>query len=230
MKTIGLIGSPSWDDTVEAARRVNVHTRMRRGGLRSAPCVIATFGPLPGSDEAVDDEASAVHAGMSVVRGGAQVVALCTVDQHRYAEAITAAIAPIPLIHVADAVGSRLTSEGVGRVAVIGTRAAMEDAYLVGALRAYVEVLVPQDEDRVELDRIVQDEMRRGRRLRSSRERVFNVVSGLVSAGAEAVLLATSELESLVEPDLSVVTVYDAGELHAAAIVDAALVGRAPGT
>lgn len=223
MKTIGLIGSPSWDDTVEAARRVNVHTRIRRGGLRSAPCVIATFGPLPGTDEAVDDEASAVHAGLSVVRGGAQVVALCTVDQHRYAEAIAAAIAPVPLIHVADAVGARLTAEGIGRVAVIGSRAAMEGACLVGPLRAYVQVVLPDEEDRIELDRIVHDEMRRGRRLRASRERVFNVVAGMVSIGAEAVLLATSELEALVEPDLSVVTVYDAGELHAAAIVDAAL-------
>lgn len=223
MKTIGLVGGPSWDDTVETARRVNVHTRIRCGGLRSAPCVIAAYDP---SDElaAEDRQAAAtVHGARSVSLGGAQVVALCSADLHTAAAEVEAAI-PVRLVHLADAIGDRMAAEGHARIGLLGARTAVEGPSIVDRLRARgIEVIRPSETDIREMDRIVTDEVHRGRRPRASRERLARIVVELAAQGAEAVVNVASALEPLLDPDASAVPVYDGGELHAAAIVDAAL-------
>ena len=60
---------------------------------------------------------------------GAECVVLCTNTMHKVADAIEAAIA-VPLLHIVDVTAEAVRAAGLTRVALLGTRFTMEQAFL----------------------------------------------------------------------------------------------------
>ncbi|SDB20951.1 aspartate/glutamate racemase family protein [Belnapia rosea] len=230
-KVIGLIGGMSWESSAEYYRVVNERVRDRLGGLHSARCLMWSFdfAEVEALQHAGRWDAAAalmVEAAQRLERSGADFLVICTNTMHRMADEVQAAVG-IPLLHIADPTAERIRAAGMRRVGLLGTAFTMEQEFYRGRLRDRhgLEVLVPGDEDRALVHRVIYDELVQGRVEPASRQAHKEVIAHLVERGAEAVILGCTEIMLLVRPEDSPVPLYDTTVIHAEAAVDLALTG-----
>jgi len=231
-QVIGLIGGMSWESSAEYYRIINQAVRARLGGVHSARVLMWSFDF--GEIEALQhagcwDEAAALlaDAARRLERGGADFALICTNTMHRMADQVQAAIG-IPLLHIADPTAGRIKATGLSRVGLLGTAFTMEQAFYKGRLadRFGLDVLVPGDEDRAVVHRVIYDELVQGRVEPVSRDAYRGVIARLVERGAEAVILGCTEIMLLVRPEDSPVPLFDTTAIHAEAAVERALLSR----
>ncbi len=231
MKTIGILGGMSWESTAVYYRWINETVRQRMGGLHSARIVLisvdfATIEPLQAAgDWTTAGERLAADA-RRVAAGGADFLVLATNTMHKCAPAIEAAI-DIPLVHIADATVERLAAHGARRVGLLGTRYTMEQPFYRERIeQAGFEVVVPDTDDRTELNRIIFDELCLGTVRADSRDRLIATIEAMRSGGADAVIAGCTEIELLVGPQESPLPLFDTTAIHAEAAVERALEGE----
>lgn len=228
MKTLGLLGGMSWESTLPYYRIVNERVRERLGGLHSAKLVLhsvdfAEIEALQREDRW--DEAGALLA--DAARGlhavGADAIVLCTNTMHRVAPAIEAAV-DVPLLHIADATARRLRVAGLDRVALLGTRFTMEQAFYRDRIEAAgVAVIVPDADDRERVHRVIYDELCLGRLHEASRQDYRRIIATLVARGAQGVILGCTEIGLLVGEGDADVPLFDTARIHAETAADWAL-------
>jgi aspartate racemase len=229
MKTIGLIGGMSWQSTEHYYRLLNQMVQARLGGLHSARCLLASvdFGEIEPLQRAGRwDEAGAIlnRAALGLERAGADLLLICANTMHKVAEQALRGVG-VPLLHIADVTAERVKAAGLRRVALLGTRYVMEEDFYRRRLteRHGLEVSVPGPADRLEVNRVIFEELVNGRVEPASKARYVAVMDGLVSAGAQAVIAGCTEISMLVGPGDVAVPFFDTTELHAAAAVERAL-------
>ena len=237
MRCIGLIGGMSWESTVTYYQVINREIARARGGLHSARIVMHSvdFAPLEAMQHADDWDGCATvlaDAGRDLERAGADFLVLATNTMHRVAPQIQAAVR-IPLLHIADATGRRIRQQGLRRVGLLGTRFTMEQDFYRGQLesKSGLDVLVPEDDDRTTVHRIIYGELCRGRVEPASRQAYVEVAARLVEAGAQGVIFGCTEIGLLLRPEDVNVPTFDTALIHAEAAAARALEGTGgPGT
>lgn len=218
----------SWESSIEYERIINELVRDRLGGVASADLLIRSFNfaDIEALQEA-DDWAGAADVLARAARGleefGADGIVLCTNTMHRVYDDIQAAVT-VPVLHIADATATATTRAGIERVALLGTRYTMEQAFLAERLRAAgLQVLVPDEPDRSMIHDVIYGELVRGVVTAQSRARYTEAIRRLVSAGAQGVIAGCTEIELLVGPDDVPVAYFPTAYLHARAAADFAL-------
>lgn len=229
MKWIGLIGGMSWESSAEYYRVINQLVRNARGGLHSAPIILASvdFAQIEAYQHTGDwDSAGKLLAQVAqrLVAAGAECIVLCTNTMHKVSAAITANL-QVPFIHIADATAERIVAADISTVALLGTRYTMEQDFYKGRLEAQygLTVLVPEAAERVEVNRIIYDELCMGVIDPRSRATYQAIIANLVARGAQAVILGCTEITLLVSPADVNVPVFDTTRIHAEAAVAYAL-------
>jgi aspartate racemase len=131
----------------------------------------------------------------------------------------------IPLLHIADATAEKIKAKGMGKVGLLGTRFTMEDDFYKGRLidKHGLEVLVPTEDERLAVHRIIYDELCLGEIRQASKERYVGIMDGLVYRGAQGIVLGCTEIGLLVGADDASVPIFDTTEVHAEAAVEFAL-------
>ena len=232
METIGLIGGMSWHSTASYYRILNEVVAERLGGHASASVVLRSldFAEVRRLQEAGDWAGAGdllIRAAGQCVAGGADVVAICTNLMHKVAPAVEAAV-DVPLLHIGDAVADVANARGWSRLGVLGTRWVMEEDFYADRLARHgITAVVPGPGDRALVDRVVFDELTRGVVRDDSRASYVAVLERLAEQGAEAVVLACTEIGLLVGPDDSPLPLVDSAEVHARALAEVALGARA---
>ena len=229
MLTIGLLGGMSWESTAEYYRLINQGVRARLGGTHSARMVLLSvdFAEIEVLQHAGDDAAQRqimVAEARRIKAGGADFLVIATNTMHRFADAVEAEAA-IPVLHIADAMGAALAARGFTRIGLLGTRFTMEQPFLKARLaeRFGIASLVPDEADRATVHRVIYDELVQGVVRAESRDAYRAVMARLAEAGAEAIVLACTEIMLLVRPEDSTLPLFDTTALHAAAAVERAL-------
>lgn len=227
MKTIGLIGGMSWQSTAHYYAILNRETARRLGGLHSAPVIVHSldFAPVAAMQRAERwDEAGEFLADIAVAleAAGAGIIGLATNTMHIVAEKIAARLR-VPFLHISAPTADALLADGFETVGLLGTRFTMEKRfYIEGLEERGLGVLVP-DVGITDLDGIIYAELCRGIVREPSRRAYLEAIERLASRGAEAVILGCTEIGMLVEEAASPLPVYDTTELHAKALVEAAI-------
>ncbi len=226
MKTIGLIGGMSWESTAHYYRLINEGVRETKGGIASAPLLMHSFdfAPIAAMQKAGEWNALAEQlcgAASGLEKAGAEALLICTNTMHKLAEQVAAATS-LPLIHIADPTGAAVAGRDIARVALLGTAFTMEQDFYRARLadRHGLEVLVPEDEDRAEVHRIIYEELVAGRVTEPSRNIYRGVIERLAGRGAQGVILGCTEIMLLVSDEDSPVPLFDTTALHAQAAVD----------
>lgn len=229
MKTIGLIGGMSWESTVPYYRLINETIKARLGGLHSAKLVLYSldFHEIEELQRTGDWESGGVllaEAARTLEVAGADFLVLCTNTMHRVAPAIEAAVR-IPLLHIADPTAAAIKRAGYQAVGLIGTRFTMEQAFYRDRLSEVhgLRVLVPCDEDRTTIHRIIYEELCLGVVTAESRLEYRRVMQSLASGGAQAIILGCTEISLLVGPQDSDVPLFDTTAIHARTAAEEAL-------
>jgi aspartate racemase len=225
MRTVGLIGGMSWESTLPYYRLVNERVRERLGGQHSSKLLLYSvdFAELEAMQRGGDWDAAdvlMVDAARSLQAGGAGALAICANTMHRSVPAIEAAVG-MPVLHIADATALAVRAAGVSRIALLGTPDTMDGPFVRERLeRAGLDVIVPDDDGRADIHRVIYDELCRGRILDASRERYREVMSSLVARGAQGIVLGCTEIGLLVQPGDASVPLFDTTAIHARAIAD----------
>lgn len=234
MKTLGLIGGMSWESTIPYYRIVNERVRDRLGGLHSAKLVLHSvdFAEIEamqhrGEWEAAGDVLASAARGLR--QAGADAIVICTNTMHRVASQVQAAV-DLPLLHIAEATAARIRAAGLTRVALLGTRFTMEQAFYRERIEAAgIEVLVPDATQRDRVHRVIYDELCLGRIVDASREDYRAIIADLVGRGAQGAILGCTEIGMLVDQGDASVPLFDTTRIHAEAAADWALDDGSPG-
>jgi len=236
MKTIGLIGGMSWESTAVYYRVINETVRARLGGLHSAKIALVSvdLAEIEARQEVGDWDAvgeSLADAARRVAAAGAEFVVLCSNTAHRVADAVEAA-AGVPLLHIADPTAEAVRAAGVATVGLLGTRFTMEQAFYRRRLADGhgLEVLVPDEVEREGVHRLIFEDLCRSEVPDASRQRLREIMAGLIDRGAGGIVLGCTELGLLLGPADAPVPLFDTASLHARAAAARALSARETGT
>lgn len=229
MQTIGLIGGMSWESSAEYYRLINQLTQKKLGGTNSAKSLMISvnFSEIEKSQhQGYWDvlEQNMVDAARQLQAGGADFIVLCTNTMHRFAEAIETAV-DIPFLHIADATAKQIKTFDIKNVGLLGTRFTMEqDFYKQRLIDVYgLNVLIPNEQDRNVVHRIIYEELVKGIIREESRIIYREIIARLIDDGAEAIILGCTEIMLLVEQNDSAVPVFDTTTIHAHAAVEKTL-------
>ncbi len=229
MKTIGLIGGMSWESTVTYYREINEAIKRRLGGLHSAKIVLYSvdFHEIERLQHIGDWDAAGEVLGVaarSLEAAGADFLVLCTNTMHKVAPAIEQAVA-IPLLHIADPTAAQIKAAGHATVGLLGTRFTMEQAFYRERLRTKhgLRVIIPNDEDRAAVHRVIYDELCLGEIKPESRAAYRRIMADMAAQGAEAIILGCTEISLLVGQQDADVPLFDTTAIHARAAAEYAL-------
>ena len=228
MKSIGLIGGMSWESSALYYQIINREVNRRSGKLHSARILINSldFESIVERQKASAWSELALtmqHAARDLERSGADCILIGTNTMHRVANEVQAAIS-IPLLHIADVTAEAVLAMGCTRVLLLGTRYTMEQPFYVEHLgRKGIKCMVPSQQERDEVHRIIFDELCRGEFTVDSRHRLQALIKTQVALGAQGVILGCTELPLILSQADVPVALFDTTTLHAMAAVDFAL-------
>lgn len=229
MKTIGMIGGMSWESTLEYYRLINQEVKAQLGGFHSAKCTMVSvdFHEIELLQKENDWERAAqllVEAARNVENGGADFLLICTNTMHKVADAVQARI-QIPLLHIADPTAQAVKARGIEKIALLGTRFTMEEAFYKDRLVQDhgLQVILPSDVEMDVIHHVIYQELCLGVIQPASRDRYLKIVDGLIQEGAEGVILGCTEIGLLIKDGDSRVPFFDTTAIHAQAAVAYAL-------
>lgn len=229
MKTIGLIGGMSWESSIEYYRIINETVREKLGGLHSSKSVMysvdfAEIETLQHHNRWEEATQLMIEAAQHVQNGGADFVLICTNTMHKMAEDVQKHI-DIPILHIADATAEAIKSKGLTKIGLLGTRFTMEEQFYRGRLESKhgLTVLIPSEEDREIIHRVIYDELCLGEVKSSSKGKYAAIIDKLIQAGAQGIILGCTEISLLVEEAHSSVPIFDTTLIHANSAVEYAL-------
>jgi aspartate racemase len=229
LKTIGLIGGMSWESTVPYYRQINETVKLQLGGLHSARIILYSvdFHDVERLQQAGNWEAAGellADAARALEAAGADFLVLCTNTMHKVAPAIEAAVG-IPLFHIADPTAAAIRQAGFSTVGLLGTRFTMEQDFYRERLRERhgIAVLIPAQEDRDIIHRVIYDELCLGKLVPESRDQYRRIMAGLAARGAQAIILGCTEISLLVGQGDSSVPLFDTTSIHARQAAELAL-------
>jgi len=228
MKTIGLIGGMSWESSAEYYRLINSEVKSRLGGLHSAKCILYSvdFEEVERYQAEGDWESAGKLLGdvaQSLEKAGAEFIVICTNTMHKVIDSIEKKIS-IPIVHIADATANQIKNSGIKTIGLLGTKYTMEhDFYKSRLVSNGIEVLIPNSEEREEINTVIFEELVLGKVEQSSREYYKKVMQSLINRGAEGIILGCTEIGLLVKPEDSEVPLFDTTVIHARAAVNTSL-------
>jgi aspartate racemase len=231
MRTIGLIGGLSWESTVIYYQVINQRVRERLGGSHSANSVVWSVDYTAVEDLIFAgrwDEVGELLAGAGVrlEAMGAELLLICSNTFSRVNDEVERA-ASVPVLHIADAVGTEVSARGMRKVGLLGTRFTMEESFYRDRLAGHgFEVVVPGRDERELVHRVIFEELIRGVLRPSSRDAYVRTIDGLAAQGAEAVILGCTEIELLITDKDTAIPLLPSARLHAEAAAGFALSGR----
>ena len=231
MKTIGLIGGMSWESSLEYYRIINETTKKKLGGFHSAKSILYSvdFEEIERlQHQGQWDELTKImiRAAQSLEGAGADLLVICTNTMHKMAEDVQASIR-MPLLHIADATAMQIQLENFHTVGLLGTKFTMEQDFYRGRLseKFGLKVLIPADDEREIIHRVIYDELCLGQTKESSRAEYIRIINNLVDRGAQGIILGCTEIPLLVKQADVAVPIFDTTTIHAQYAVEEALKG-----
>ena len=223
-RTLGIIGGMSWESTESYYRIINEGIKAELGGLHSADLLIHSvdFGPINTLQETGEwDELGAMMAssGKRLQAAGAQGIVIASNTMHKLFDDVQSAT-DLPLIHIADATIDAIKAQNLSRIALLGTQFTMtQDFYKQRLTDSGLQMVIPQEDARVEVHRIIYEELCQGQLLDSSREYYQRIIEQLADAGCEGAILGCTEIGMLIKQADSPIPVFDTTAIHARAAV-----------
>ncbi|RMZ89904.1 hypothetical protein DV736_g2878, partial [Chaetothyriales sp. CBS 134916] len=230
MKTLGLLGGMSYHATLLYYAQINAQVQARLGGAHSARLILQSYdhqemGGLFNSkqwDKAAD---ILVQGALGLKAAGAEGVMMCVNTAHKVAGQVESATG-LPFLHIIDFTGKAIIQRGYKKVGLLGTAPVMEDDFITARLseRFDLDVLVPADAgQRKAISDIIFGDLAKMIVTAQTKSLFQDAIADLVKRGAQAIVLACTELRFVLKPEEVSVPLFDTVDLHAKGAADWAL-------
>ncbi|MCK0100187.1 amino acid racemase [Qipengyuania sp. S6317L1] len=219
MRKLGMIGGMSWVSTGIYYDRINRIVQRRAAPMASAPLLIESldFCELYALREEREWKRAGEILSESAKRlegAGAQALIINANSMHKLYDDIAANVG-IPILHIADCVGKALKDAGCKTAAILGTRNVMTESFYRKRLVAHGVDLLPPNMTNVDImDSIIYDELMVGKVTRDAERKMKTIITNKSQEGAQAVVLACTELDLIVDVDANVLPVFDSTRIH----------------
>ena len=225
MRKMGLIGGMSWYSTELYYARINKQVLKRTGGTCNAPMLIESlnFCDIAKANSVQDWDHVAhvlIESAQRLEKAGASAILIGANSMHKVYDRVAQSV-EIPILHIADAVGEKMKSDGVQSAALLGTANVMAENWYRQRLVKHGVTLMPAEMDDVkDMDRIIYDELMLGQVKRESERTLKTIITEIDQEGIKAVVLGCTELCMIVDTKANVLPIYDSTEIHADAGVE----------
>lgn len=233
MRKLGLIGGISWISTRTYYETINRLVQKREGARASPPLVIESldfrdFSHLESEEEWDKATRLLTESAQRLEQAGAQSILITANAMHRAYDAVVEAVS-IPVLHIADCTGARMSEKASQKSAILGTRSVMTESFMRERLVSHgVDLMPPRPEDVELLDRLIAEELKLGKASRDAERALKSIITWYEQHGAKSIILACTELELVVDIDANVLPIYDTARIHCEAVVEWILGGEAP--
>jgi aspartate racemase len=225
LRKIGLIGGMSWFSTRTYYEDINQLVQARTSTLSSAPLLIesldfAGLARLTTPEQWANAATILSESARRLEQAGATALLIGANSMHKVYDDVAQAVS-IPVIHIADAVAARMKADGIANAALLGTRyVVMESFYRKRLIAQGISLLPPVVEEVDTTDAIIYDELMQGKATRSAERTFKTMLTNMEQRGAQAAVLACTELDMVIDVDANVMPIYDGTRIHAQAAVD----------
>ena len=228
MKKIGILGGMSSASTSEYYKIINKEVQEKLGGHHTPELLIYSV-----NFEVISECITNEHwndAGLYLAKkakaleqAGADAIALATNTMHKVRHQILSEI-NIPLIDIIDSISSKIQSDNKSKIAILGTYPTMTDPFYKEAYSQNgIELLAPKEHAKIEINRIIFEELTFNIIKDSSKTFFLQVLEDLFQSGAEGVILGCTELKLILQQtDFEKLSFYDSLHLHCEKIVEVA--------
>ncbi|MEO9490758.1 MAG: amino acid racemase, partial [Marinomonas sp.] len=153
-------------------------------------------------------------------QAGATAILICANSMHKVYDTVAASVS-VPVLHIADCVGEAMKAAGATNAALIGTRNVMTESFYRQRLIAHGVDLAAPDMKNVDIvDRIIYEELMVGKKIRDSERELRTIITKKQQDGLEAIVLACTELDMIVDVDANVLPIFDSTRIHCQAAAD----------
>lgn len=225
MRKIGLIGGMSWVSTRTYYEDINQLVQARTSKMASAPLLIESLDftdliRLSTPEQWTHAAEVLCDSARRLEQAGATALLIGANSMHKVYDQIAAAVS-LPVIHIADAVGAKMKDAGVTNATLLGTRNVVMESFYRKRLVAHGVSLLPPVVEEVEaMDKIIYDELMLGKASRSAERTFKTMLTNMGQRGAQAAVLACTELDMVIDVDANVLPIFDGTRIHAQAAVD----------
>lgn len=228
-KIIGLLGGMSWESSALYYRGLNEGMHNLLGRHHNARSVMFSLDyeellalATEGRWDAVGDLLR--DAALRVQGAGADFLMITAITGHAVAGQVETGLG-IPLLHIADPAGKAVRQAGFTCVGLLGTRFTMEMDFFTSRLREQhrLDVVVPDEDDRARLHRIIVEELTLGTISEGSKQAVLEIAKTLGERGADGIIVGCTELPLLLRQEEYPLPAFNALQLHIDAGVETAL-------
>jgi len=131
----------------------------------------------------------------------------------------------IPIINIVSVTGDTLSSKGFCKVGLLGTKFTMEmEFYKKGLKQKGIESLIPEHQvTRDYIQHTLKEELGRGIIKEETKRIYISIINQVIENGAEAIILACTEIPMFIKQADVSVPVFDTTKLHSQAAVEFAL-------
>ncbi len=220
-----MIGGMSWVSTGIYYDRINRIVQRRAAPMASAPLLIESldFSELYAIREDRDWRRAGEVLSDSARRledAGAQGLIIGANSMHKLYDDVAQAVS-IPVLHIADQVGRAIRDAGHKSAALIGTRNVMTESFYRKRLVAQgIDLLAPDMAVVEKLEGIIYEELMLGKVSRDAQRTLKTIITNKAQEGADAIVLACTELNLVVDVDANVLPVFDSTRIHCEAAAD----------
>ena len=223
-RRIGLLGGMSWESTRTYYSLLNEFTAASRGPWHQPLILIDSldFSEIVALQRTGDWNATGrilAASAQRLERGGATILAITANTMHVNFEQVVASV-EVPVIDIREAIVDELRERGASSLSLLGTKYVMAGnvftPYLSGA---GVDVVVPEENEQLELQRMIFEELTQGIVLESSRSTFLGIADHCRARGGEVVGLCCTEFGMLVDETAASFPVIDSTKAHVRALL-----------
>lgn len=230
MKLIGIIGGMSWESTQYYYKILNQHVQKKLGGYNSAEILLYSINYAPIKEAAHQNNLASIINTLSSMAKlledvWADFLILTANTIHKIAPDIESKI-NIPLLHIVDPTATAIRKAGFHKIGLLGTQITMEEDFYKDRLHSKhnIEALIPDKSEREYIQRVISEELIKGKILDESKKELLKIIDSLKNQGVEGIILGCTELPLLVhQTDTAHPSLFDTARLHAEAAAEYAL-------
>lgn len=228
MKTIGIIGGISWLSSLEYYRLLNEEVNERLGGVHAGKIILysvnfAEIKKLTQEDRWEEMSRIISDVARTLEKAGADCILIGANTMHKIADEVQQAIS-IPVIHIAEATALQVKKRQLKTVALLGTKYTMQLDFYKNKLSAQgITTIIPGGEEVEFINTAIYEEMGKGIFLPATKQKLLDIINGLIKKGAEGIVLGCTEIPLLIKREDCTVPIFDTTKIHSTAAVNFAL-------
>lgn len=223
----------SYHSTIPYYNKINHHIQHRLGSPYTASLILRSFNyaeisKLFSNEQWGDIASTFIAAGRDMKSSGAESLVIGCNIGHKVAAELESGVG-LPVLHIADATASGLRKRKITTVGLLGTKPVMKENYIKERLQSAASlsgIVVPSSEEWERLNDIVFTELAAGPASAETTEWMNSVVNALQANGAEAIVLACTDFQSVIKQENFSIPIIDSLEEHSQYIAEWSLAGE----